>query len=82
MLAGLRTARQEGLTLDQVMKRFAVQEKFPVFFEPPPGHWAHGMHERNLRNLWRIVQEESKPPAQRPENEGDAGIHEGSDLSP
>lgn len=55
MLTGVQAARQEGLTLEQTMKRLAVRRHFPAFHEPPPGDWAHGMHRRNLRNLWRIL---------------------------
>lgn len=69
MLAGVRTAQQQGMNLDQTMQRLAVRAAFPAFREPPPGHWAHGMHQRNLRNLWRILQkEEQKPRTQTAEN--------------
>ena len=61
MLTEVCTAQQEGLTLDQASERLAVQRKFPAFREPPPGDWAHGMHERNIRNLWSILQEEQQP---------------------
>jgi glyoxylase-like metal-dependent hydrolase (beta-lactamase superfamily II) len=61
MLTEVRAAQQEGLTLDQATERLAVQRKFPAFRKPPPGDWAHGMHERNIRNLWRILQEEQQP---------------------
>jgi glyoxylase-like metal-dependent hydrolase (beta-lactamase superfamily II) len=69
MLAGVRAARQEGLTLEQAMQRLSVRAVFPAFREPPPGHWAHGMHQRNLRNLWRILLEwEQVPRTQAAEN--------------
>lgn len=57
MLTGVRVARQEGLNLSQVMERFSVRAAFPNFREPPPGEWNYGMQERNLRNLWRILNE-------------------------
>jgi len=60
MLTGVRAAREEGLSLSQVMERFSVRAAFPHFFEPPPGEWNHGMQERNLRNLWRILDEQSQ----------------------
>ena len=62
MLAGVRTAQQEGLTLEQATARLAVRTSFPTFRQPPPGHWAYGMQERNIRNLWRILKEEQQPP--------------------
>jgi hypothetical protein len=62
MLTGMRAARQDGLTLEQTAERLAARTAFPAFMEPPPGHWAHGMHQRNLRNLWRILEEEGWQP--------------------
>jgi len=62
MLTEVRAARQEGLTLEQTTERLAVRKKFPAFRDPPPGHWAYGMQERNVRNLWRILNEEQQPP--------------------
>ncbi|MBN1359822.1 MAG: MBL fold metallo-hydrolase [Sedimentisphaerales bacterium] len=62
MLTAVRAARQEGLTLPQTTARLTVRRSFPWFREPPPGDWAHGMHERNLRNLWRILDEEQQQP--------------------
>ena len=62
MLTEVHAAQQEGLTLEQATKRLAVRTKFPAFREPPPGDWAYGMHERNMRNLWRILQEEEQQP--------------------
>jgi cyclase len=61
MLTGVRKAKQEGLTVEQVMERFSVRAAFPHFYEPPPGEWNHGMQERNLRNLWRILNEQEQP---------------------
>ena len=60
MLAGVRAAQREGLTLEQATERLAQQRAFPAYLEPPPGHWAYGMHRRNLRNLWRICEEETQ----------------------
>lgn len=59
MLAGVRAAQQEGLTLTQASERLSQQRAFGTYLEPPQGHWAHGVHDRNLRNLWRICQKES-----------------------
>lgn len=58
MLAGVRTAQQEGLTLEQAKARLAVRTNFPALRESPRGSWSYGMHDRNLRNLWRILKEE------------------------
>jgi glyoxylase-like metal-dependent hydrolase (beta-lactamase superfamily II) len=60
MLKGVRTFHQAGLTLEQATERFGVHVNFPAFRVPPPGHWAYGMHERNIRNLWRILDEEQQ----------------------
>ncbi len=61
MLTAVRAARQEGLTLPQTTARLTVRRSFPAFREPPQGDWAYGMQERNLRNLWRILDEEPQP---------------------
>jgi glyoxylase-like metal-dependent hydrolase (beta-lactamase superfamily II) len=58
MLTGVRAAQREGLTLEQAKARLAVSRNFPALRERPPGVWSHGFHERNLRNLWRILNEE------------------------
>jgi glyoxylase-like metal-dependent hydrolase (beta-lactamase superfamily II) len=55
MLDGVQQARRDHLTLDQTVERLSVRNSFPHFRDPPPGHWAHGMQERNTRNLWRIL---------------------------
>jgi len=60
MLKEVRLAGQEGLTLKQAAERLAGRRKFPAFRIPPPGDWAYGMHERNLRNLWRILLQEEQ----------------------
>ena len=38
-----------------------MRTNFPAFREPP-GVWSHGMHERNVKNLWRILKEEQQQP--------------------
>jgi glyoxylase-like metal-dependent hydrolase (beta-lactamase superfamily II) len=58
MLEEARLAQRKGLTLEQATELLSVRRKFPHFRVPPPGSWAYGMHERNLRNLWRILHEE------------------------
>ncbi len=75
MLSAVRAARREGLTLSQTTARLSVRRSFPAFREPPPGDWAHGMHERNLRNLWRILDEEEQPVSV------DAGLSERSEAT-
>ncbi|UCC96399.1 MAG: MBL fold metallo-hydrolase [Phycisphaerales bacterium] len=67
MLTGVLAARQEGLTLSQVTERFALRTSFPGFREPQPGQWDYGMQQRNIRNLWRILNEE-QPQAERKED--------------
>ncbi|HPC96877.1 MAG TPA: MBL fold metallo-hydrolase [Sedimentisphaerales bacterium] len=60
MLAGVRAAQRGGLPIEQAAERLAQRKEFPAFPEPPPGHWLYGLHDRNLRNLWRLCQEESR----------------------
>ncbi|HUT47346.1 MAG TPA: MBL fold metallo-hydrolase [Sedimentisphaerales bacterium] len=62
MLTGVRAVRQEGLILSQVTEIFALRTKFPGFRVPQAGQWDYGMHERNIRNLWRILNEQEQPP--------------------
>ncbi len=64
MLDGVQQARQQGWTLEQTTQRLSVRNRFPEFRDPPPGHWAHGMQQRNTRNLWRILGE--APPSPTP----------------
>jgi glyoxylase-like metal-dependent hydrolase (beta-lactamase superfamily II) len=61
MLVGVRAAQQEGLTLEQATARLALRTSFPALRETPPGGWSYGMHERNIKNLWRILKEEQQP---------------------
>jgi len=62
MVTGVRAAKKEGLTLEQTMAKLALRPNFPAFRDMPPGAWSHGMHERNLKNLWRILSENQQPP--------------------
>ena len=66
MLTGVRAAQQEGLTLAQATVRLAVRTNFPALRETPPGAWSYRMHERNLKNLWRILKEEQPQPPTGP----------------
>ena len=52
MLAGVGAAQREHLTLDQVQARLAA-DRFPALQEAPPGR----THERNVGNLWRLLQD-------------------------
>ena len=58
MLSGVRAAQQQGLTLEEAKARLTVSRSFPALRETPPGSWSHGMHERNLRNLWHLLLEQ------------------------
>ncbi len=69
MLSGVRAAQRQGLTLEQAATRLAQRQEFPPFLEPPPGHWAYGLHDRNLRHLWRLCQQ--RPPPAAPAQTGD-----------
>jgi hypothetical protein len=69
MLTGVQAAQQEGLTLEQTMVQLAARTTFPAFRDAPPGAWSHCFHERNLRNLWRILKEEQQPATGRGKNE-------------
>jgi len=62
MLAGMQAARREGLPFEQAAQRLAQRPNFPAFRVPQHGEWCYGMHERNLRNLWRILAEEEQVP--------------------
>lgn len=65
LVTGVRTAQREGLSFEQAAERLAQRRAFASYLEPPPGHWAYGMHKRNLRNFWRIVEEEQAGAAGR-----------------
>ena len=60
LLAGVRAAQREGLTLEQASQRLAQSREFRTYLEPPPGHWLYRGHNRNLRNLWRICLDEAQ----------------------
>ena len=62
MLAEVQAARKQNLTLEQTIAKLTVRTKFPAFRDPPPGHWAYGMQERNVKNLWRILSAEEPQP--------------------
>ncbi len=64
MLTGVSAAKQQGLTFEQVQARFPASQ-FPALKDPPEGWWSHGFHERNLRNLWRILNEQPAAGAPR-----------------
>jgi glyoxylase-like metal-dependent hydrolase (beta-lactamase superfamily II) len=66
MLTGMQAARREGLTFEQTRARLALWPNFPAQRDAPPGAWSHGFHERNLRNLWRILDEEQQKPKTEP----------------
>lgn len=74
MLQGVQQARRQGWTLDQTQQQLSLRSRFPEFRDPPPGHWAYGMHQRNVRNLWRILGETASfaapPPAPDLETSG------------
>jgi cyclase len=57
MLTEVRAARDQGLTLDETIRRLTLAAKFPAFRDPPANHYGHGGQERNVRNLWRILAE-------------------------
>ena len=66
MLTGVRAAKKEGLTLEQTMAQLPLRPTFPAFRDAPPGAWSHGFHERNLKNLWRILSQEQPLPSRLP----------------
>ena len=60
MLTEMRADRGAGWTFAQA-KASLDKATFPVFRDTPPGVWSHGMHERNLWNLWRLVPNAAEP---------------------
>ena len=68
MLKEVRAAREQGLTLDETIKRLTIRAKFPAFRDPPPGSYGYGGQERNIKNLWRILSEEQPSPRPPQEN--------------
>jgi glyoxylase-like metal-dependent hydrolase (beta-lactamase superfamily II) len=61
MLTEVQAARRQGLTLDQTISRLTIRAKFPAFRDPLPGTYGYGMQERNVKNLWRILDEPPQP---------------------
>jgi len=58
MLTEVQAARKQGLTLDQTTRLLTLRAKFPAFRDPPPCTYGYDHQERNVRNLWRILNEE------------------------
>ena len=61
MLAGVRAARKEGLTLEQTAQRLALRTSFPTVDLRTMNAGTPDTHERNINNLWRIVGQEQQP---------------------
>lgn len=57
MLTEVQAARNQGLTLDETIRRLTITAKFPAFRDPPANHYGYGGQERNVKNLWRILAE-------------------------
>ena len=57
MLDGIRSAQQQGLTMEQAKARFAVPKKFPRFFQRQSAQWAKAKEDRNIKALWHILGE-------------------------
>lgn len=57
MLEGVRAAQREGLTMEQARGRFAVRKKFPRFFQRQSAQWSKAKQERNIKVLWRLLEE-------------------------
>jgi len=57
MLDGIRSAQQEGLTLEQAKDRFAVHKRFRHFFQKQSAEWSKAKQDRNINVLWRLVKE-------------------------
>ena len=62
MLTEVQAARKQGLTLDQMTRLLTLRAKFPAFRDPPPRTYGYDHQERNVRNLWRILNEQEQPP--------------------
>ena len=62
MLKEVEAARRQGLTLDQTTQLLTIRAKFPAFRDPPPRTYGYDHQERNVRNLWRILNEQEQPP--------------------
>jgi glyoxylase-like metal-dependent hydrolase (beta-lactamase superfamily II) len=57
MLDGIRAAQQEGFTLEQAGEHFAVQKKFPFFFQRKSAQWVQAKQDRNIKVLWHLLKE-------------------------
>jgi len=57
MLDGIRSARREGLTLEQARERFTVRKKFPRFFQRQSAQWSKAKQDRNIEVLWHLLEE-------------------------
>jgi glyoxylase-like metal-dependent hydrolase (beta-lactamase superfamily II) len=66
MLKEVQAARRQGLTLDETTRLLTLRAKFPAFRDPPPGTYGDGHQERNVRNLWRILDEAQPAPQPEP----------------
>jgi len=62
MLTEVQAARRQGLTLDETIRLLTLRAKFPAFRDPPAGTYGYNHQERNVRNLWRILDEEQSAP--------------------
>lgn len=58
MLDGLRSAQQEGLTLEQAKVRFSVRNRFRHFYRKQTGGWSKAKQDRNINVLWQLLKEE------------------------
>lgn len=65
MLTGVEWAQRQGLTFEQAKAQLPAS-LFPAFKVRPPGVWSCGFHDRNLRNLWRILKEPAVHPNSLP----------------
>ena len=59
LLTGIRDAQAQGLSLEMVLEQFSQPKMFSYFYEPGPGEWEHGTHDRNIKNLWHILKQEA-----------------------
>ena len=57
MLDGIRSAQQQGLTMEQTKARFAVPKKFPRFFQRQLAQWAEAKQDRDIKVLWHLLKE-------------------------
>jgi glyoxylase-like metal-dependent hydrolase (beta-lactamase superfamily II) len=57
MLEGIRSAQQEGLTLEQAKERFAVHKRFLRFFQRQSAEWSKAKQDRNINVLWNLLKE-------------------------